>query len=252
MTPEERQAAEHTTAQVLIVINNRLDRDEARTKAVEFVEQHSSSWKDELRLMIRAQRFQRCWPDGLRRDAYGSLAIPMPKWCALGESGMRNRVGPELAGFVDGYEGDSVLIMGPTGVGKTWASLLAATRWGIQASAIASSGLPLIEWHAVSATFLRAADLDVFERTHPLGSGRPPALEKAECAPLLILDDLGWEREPRLVASLLDVRYAAALPTIATTGFNTDQLSERYGPAVVRRLMECGGPDGGAAIDLFR
>jgi hypothetical protein len=114
------------------------------------------------------------------------------------------------------------LLMGPTGCGKTSAAL-----W-------LRSGFPG-EW-------MGARELGACERRHPLGDGTPPAFELACTARVLYLDDLGTEdqRDVPVLQHVLDRRYSRVppLPTVTTTGLTAAQLTERYGAATVRRMVD--------------
>jgi hypothetical protein len=112
------------------------------------------------------------------------------------------------------------LLMGPTGCGKTSAAL-----W-------LRSGFPG-EW-------LGARELGACERRHPLGDGAPPAFELACAARVLYLDDLGAEdqRDVPVLQHVLDQRYSRTLATVTTTGLTAAQLTERYGAATVRRMVD--------------
>lgn len=69
-----------------------------------------------------------------------------------------------------------------------------------------------------------------------------------ERASLLFLDDLG--KEPvsewavEILTEVLDARYGRGLPTIATTELTERQLFDRYGVAVMSRVLESGGKVG--------
>jgi DNA replication protein DnaC len=67
-------------------------------------------------------------------------------------------------------------------------------------------------------------------------------INKAETAPILILDDLGaekisdWVREQLYI--IINRRYENMLPTIVTTNCTTAELVERLGERTVSRLIE--------------
>jgi hypothetical protein len=84
-------------------------------------------------------------------------------------------------------------------------------------------------------------------RVHAIDGGAERILERAESAPLLVLDDLGRERikgayVDDFAASQLDRlvnhRYREELPTLWTTNLTELQLTEIYGAALVSRLTE--------------
>lgn len=101
------------------------------------------------------------------------------------------------------------------------------------------------------AMFVKAAALAAARRCHPLGEGEPKLLVDAPEAALLLLDDLGQdERRDNVMMDVLDARYDAGLPTVCTSGFTLEQLSERYGQALVRRITETNGK--GRIVNLFK
>mgnify|MGYP000868798561 CR=1 FL=1 len=112
------------------------------------------------------------------------------------------------------------LLMGPTGCGKTSAAL-----W----LRVALPG----EWAG-------ARELAACERKHPLGEGSPPAFERACSSRVLYIDDLGTEdqRDISVLQQVYDQRYSRGLATVTTTGLHREQLTERYGAATVRRMVD--------------
>ena len=101
------------------------------------------------------------------------------------------------------------------------------------------------------ANFAKAADLGAARRCHALGEGEPEALQDAVDAELLLLDDLGQdEKRNNTMMDVLDARYDACRPTLVTSGFTVEQLGERYGQALVRRIVECNGA--GKIVNLLK
>lgn len=87
----------------------------------------------------------------------------------------------------------------------------------------------------VSATSLARARKD-----HRLGNGDAPLILRALAATLLVIDEVGAERDGEAVGEIVYERHAAMQPMIVTTGFHIDTLSEKYGDGVARRLVEAG------------
>jgi hypothetical protein len=97
------------------------------------------------------------------------------------------------------------------------------------------------------AVWLTWPDAVTTLRAHAIDGEAERILERAESAPLLILDDLGRERMKGnyledWAASQLDRvinrRYRDELPTLWTTNLTELQLTEIYGAALVSRLTE--------------
>ena len=107
-----------------------------------------------------------------------------------------------------------------------------------------------LEW-ARRMYFVRAFDLAAADHEHKFGEGKCPEIRRARDASLLFLDDLGNENpgNENLLLNVIDHRISANLPTWVTSGFGIDELTQRYGQALVRRLCEKGS---GTLIDLFR
>jgi hypothetical protein len=113
--------------------------------------------------------------------------------------------------------------------------------------AVSSLPRPLFRW-------VRAYDLPNARLEHSFGEGEADLVRAASTAELLFLDDLGWESRRAgaddVVMEVLGARYDAGRITVATTGMPTKQLVDRYGEAVVRRIVESGGMPG-KVLDLW-
>lgn len=55
-----------------------------------------------------------------------------------------------------------------------------------------------------------------------------------------MLDELGQEPRCEVIWETIDARYLSGLPTVVTTGLRIDELRQRYGAPLVRRLVERG------------
>ena len=133
---------------------------------------------------------------------------------------VRKRCWPKLADAILGCRPrtPSAILLGPSGCGKTSAArFLVAGR--------------LAHW-------VKAEQLSVCEREHRLGDGEPEAVRVASDASRLVLDDIRAGQEVTALWRVLDRRYDAGLPTIATTGLTRAGLLEHLGAAGLRRLTE--------------
>jgi adenylate kinase family enzyme len=186
----------------------------------------------------------------------------LPSWIAFGSlSKLRNCIAPQLVAAVDDWiesfvnDGDaiasmrSLLFLGPTGVGKT-------TACGYLINRLVNETLTRNDDRTVvphiDFDWVRATDLAGARRHHALGKGEAPLVERCADAGLLILDDLGWETTgDTAIAEVLNRRYECGeCFTLVTSGYPRDALLERYGEAVLRRLLEVGGKRG-RVVDLF-
>ncbi len=110
-----------------------------------------------------------------------------------------------------------VALVGPPGAGKTTLGVAMLRAW------MARSRLPA-----------------VFVEAFALSGGAMKLDDDLVRAPLLLIDDLGAERNmaSTLVPELIYQRHAHDRPTWITTGFTPEQVLERYGGGIVRRVYE--------------
>ncbi|PCG87962.1 ATP-binding protein [Streptomyces sp. WZ.A104] len=135
------------------------------------------------------------------------------------------RPGPSGPGIA---EGPSLLIVGPTGTGKThqaYGALRALLTRGVR-----------LRWEATTSADLHA-------RLRPRnGHDTERDLQTLARSPLLLLDDLGaaktseWTEE--LTYRLINHRYERMLPTLITTNLPTPELRTALGDRVASRLAE--------------
>lgn len=134
----------------------------------------------------------------------------------------------------------SLLFMGPTGAGKTSLAVAMLDAW-----------VRLDPPRRTGAIFVEAAWLARARARHKLGLGEAPLVDEAMRAPLVLLDDLGQEREDRdgCITDIVYGRTNAELPTWVTCGLTTAEqtleafaarLSQRYDGGFVRRILENG------------
>ena len=120
-----------------------------------------------------------------------------------------------------------VVILGPTGCGKTW-----------EAAALARE---LMLEDSVPVTVVNAADL--MEALRPSGKiGGASDIGQYQVAPVLVIDDLGVEKPTEWTAEqlyrLAEYRNVRRLPTIITSNLTGPQIRERYDARTVDRLTE--------------
>jgi DNA replication protein DnaC len=116
---------------------------------------------------------------------------------------------------------------------------------GEWASGKTSLAVAMLRAHVLAARgkgalFVRCYRVAQARIQHAAGHGEAPLVEEAVRAPLVLLDDLGGERDTAVspVADIIFERHAEDRPTWVTTGFTKQQLVGRYGAGVVRRLFE--------------
>jgi DNA replication protein DnaC len=134
-------------------------------------------------------------------------------------------------------ERGSLLLLGPTSRGKSSAAAYCFRR--VLGRGVTYGGEA---WaYALRLRWFHANQLERARIEHPLGKDEAPAIREACRATLLVLDDAGWERDTSAVSTVLAERYESGLPTILTSFHDRAGLSDHYGAAVVRRLVEAGG-----------
>lgn len=124
-----------------------------------------------------------------------------------------------------------MLLMGDTAAGKTSLVVAMLDAWVRQDT-----------YNRKGARFVEAYWLAGTRGRHPLGQGEAPLVTEAMEASLLVLDDLGSEigDHRNVIADVIFSRHNDELPTWITTGWTPEQLMERYGSQIVRRIVEHG------------
>lgn len=159
-------------------------------------------------------------------------------WCRLASPALADVVPPaHLDAARSGLDRSMVLLVGPKGAGKT--SLAIAMLRARLDAALAPDADGDAVTRAAGARFASAFDLAYARADAQLGA-EPAALRAWKRATVLVVDDLGAEAKAHNspVGELIHHRHAHALPTIVTTGFNSKELTERYGDGIVRRLTD--------------
>ncbi|MCL2487973.1 MAG: ATP-binding protein [Oscillospiraceae bacterium] len=131
-------------------------------------------------------------------------------------------------GYAEEFAVDSVslLLRGPTGVGKTHLSLAIA-------QSAAGGGFSVV--YGSAQQLLRQAEREYFGRAEDTDS------EEWMCrCDLLVIDDLGAEFASAFATSalynLINTRMMSRLPTIISTNLSQKQMIERYGEQITSRI----------------
>ena len=106
--------------------------------------------------------------------------------------------------------------------------------------AVATAALWAFTHPGQSLCFVSALKLAMARAQAPLGSGEPEIVERARRADLLIVDDLGTERDITLsaVPDVIHERHLEGLALWVTTWCTRAQLESRYGDGIARRVLE--------------
>lgn len=148
---------------------------------------------------------------------------------------------PDIQSWAAGFQADaeprSLLILGPTGTGKTWAAYGALRLAVITALRPNRAGVFHVHgWETV--TFA-----DFIASMRPSRTGDPEGrMAELRAVPLLMVDDLGiakaTEFTEEVTYRLISGRYDAMLPTIFTSNLPLGQLKEALGDRIASRLAE--------------
>lgn len=134
-----------------------------------------------------------------------------------------------IARAVESPPAGNLVFVGDTGSGKTSLAVAMLGAWVRVAPELRKG-----------ARFAEAYSLAMARARYPLGEGEPPEVDDAMGAPLLVLDDLGSERDDRnnVLADVIFERHNADLPTWITTWLSQEKCIERYGSGLTRRIFE--------------
>lgn len=119
-------------------------------------------------------------------------------------------------------QGQCLVLVGPTGVGKSTAMAWLARRL------VEKGRKP--QWHYAPEMFARMSVGEI--QYHPI-----------TVADVLLIDDLGAEDDPRYRAkfdTLIYFRHTGRRPTVITSNLAIEAIINRYGDRVVDRLREWG------------
>jgi DNA replication protein DnaC len=180
-------------------------------------DEQAKAWQERQaaeRLAKRLARFEGQLPAAYRWSAFGAPALaqrcPFPAVITKAvESVMCRRV----------------VIQGPAGTGKTSlgvAMLRAAFEAGQR------------------ATFVHAYKLGTVRIQQAAGKGEAEYVEDALRANVVLLDDLGTERQTQTnaVPDVIFERHADDHATWVTTGLSMEQIASKYGDGICRRIFE--------------
>lgn len=178
---------------------------------------------EERRIELR-RLLARELPGGYRFARFGA---GREDWLRQPPFSDRPRVVSKCRGIAVMQKTPSVVWAGSGSEGKTSLAVATAALWA--------------EHHpGGSLCFVSALKLAMARAQSPLGSGEPEIVERARRADLLIVDDLGTERDITLsaVPDVIHERHLEGLALWVTTWCTRDKLEARYGDGIARRVLE--------------
>jgi hypothetical protein len=152
---------------------------------------------------------------------------PAYRWARFGAAELTERAPPASVALAEASCVEPrVCLMGVSRAGKTSLGVAMIRDW--------------VQRARRPAAFVHAFRLGIARIQHPAGHGEPEAVDVAMRMPLILLDDLGSERDHAFsaVPDVIFERDAQGLPTWVTTGLTREQLVKRYGLGVVARVFE--------------
>lgn len=180
-----------------------------------------------------------------RRSAVAGVLASLPAHCCsrtVRRLELRGRVHGKILAAVDawGWDSPNLLVIGPTGVGKTSGAAELVRRLvalGVGGGGDAFVRAQLIRWQS-------CRELSEVAREMRLGDGVPEPVLRCQNARLLVLDDIGAQDHAPTLERILNARYERGWPTITTTGLRSRELTATFGEALVRRMLQRRGMDG--------
>lgn len=181
--------------------------------------------------------------DGPGPDARTLTRFPEMPYAHFTNSAWRAKVHPKLLNVIELWDGkQSMLVLGPTGVGKT--SAVVARLHADQERLERQVGEGATLKHRFA--YVTGPELSGCRRRAKIGA-EARLVEHACDAPICFIDEVGYEPQSEEVMFVVDHRYRAGTPTIVISGLDRDAFVARYGGALARRVTE-----GGLFVDLYR
>jgi DNA replication protein DnaC len=192
--------------------------------------QHAAEeyWQERRNVALRREREAEFKRRETRERTIAGKLPPNFSWAAFEAPTLQRRVrnprAIELA--TTSIDEARVVLTGAAGSGKT--SLAAAM---LRAHYVLRGG---------TIAFEPAWELATARSRHPLGQGEPDVVRHALDAEVLVLDDLGNEK-PNPTSAVDDIifgRHWGARTTWITTSKRPEEIAERYGDGIARRIFE--------------
>jgi DNA replication protein DnaC len=201
---------------------------------------HTHCWNQWLEVCSRQDR-----TENRRRGLLAGFSECMrdaPRWnfARFGNPEFRQRASKKVFNALESYEpvnSGNLFLSGRTGIGKTACCCAWQFRNLDQGLTQVGKDNPP---HAFFP-FLFVSGLELAGARKRAGLGEEaPLVARALRAPLLFLDEVGFEPLNEELQYVLDARYRAEVRTILTTGLSPVQWRDRFGDALLRRIIEHG------------
>lgn len=173
----------------------------------------------------------------------------------LGLDGIRQKVAKHIA-IADAWTPDDggLLMTGESESGKTLVALAIAWRLHLEANVTIPEHDDWRRGRGIRRPvyWVQATKLARSRDTHRLGTESPEIEEEASAADVLVLDDLMYAgHRTDVILEVVARRMNSGLPTITTTGWSVDALSQKLGDSAIRRLVRVGSAEG-KVVELSR
>lgn len=171
-----------------------------------------------------------------------------PEWpfARFDNEQFRSRASKKIVGAVEKWDPNvipTLLLCSLTGRGKTAAPVAWLWRYRDQQVERIRAGDEKV-W-CTSFIFATGPEFAVARRNADLGEEAPLIKHSLDCG-ILIMDELGFEKQTEVPFEIIDHRYRKQAVTVVTTGLKASEFRARYGDAMYRRLTE-----GGAVVEDF-
>lgn len=179
-------------------------------------------------------------------NGHGLCHPPSWPYARFDNAEFRARSSKKIVGAIEKWDPKklpTLLVCGPTGKGKT--ASLVAWLWRYRDQQIARIRAGDAKVWVTPFIFASGPEFAVARRNAALGEEAPLIKHALDCG-LLIMDELGFEKQTEVPFEIVDHRYRTQAVTVVTTGLKPAEFRSRYGDAMYRRLTE-----GGAVVEDF-
>lgn len=201
---------------------------------------HLHCWDTWCELRSRRERAETRRRDLLRAFESCMRDAPRWKWARFDNLEFQKRTSKKILKALEGYEparAGNLVLSGRTGIGKT----ACCCAWQQRNLDRGFAQIERDEKPTDFVPFMFVSGLELAGARKRSGLGEEaPLVAACLTARVLFLDEVGFEPLSEELQLVLDARYRAEQRTIVTTGLSPAAFRDRYGDALLRRLIEQG------------